>query len=189
MKACIAACDVRPPRRGSRTGKGKSDAIDAVAAARTVLGSDLESLLQPRADGGRNALHILVNARRSMDTQRSADRHAVTALARTMDLGLDARKPPTDAQVLAISRWRPRTPDVRAARVTRAEARRLATAIIHFTAGTDENQGELAEAVEDMAPGLLDVYGVGPVTAAIILTAYSHHGRVRSEAAFAALAA
>lgn len=89
---------MRPPRPGSRTGKGKSDAIDAVAAARTVLGSDLESLLQPRADGGRNALHILVNARRSMDTQRSADRHALTALARTMDLGIDARKPPTDAQ-------------------------------------------------------------------------------------------
>ena len=30
--------------------------------------------------------------------------------------------------------------------------------------------------------------GVGPVTAAILLTAYSHEGRVRSEAAFANLA-
>uniref|UniRef100_UPI002810A5B5 transposase n=1 Tax=Arthrobacter sp. TaxID=1667 RepID=UPI002810A5B5 len=31
--------------------------------------------------------------------------------------------------------------------------------------------------------------GVGPVTAAIITCAYSHHGRIRSEAAFAALGA
>lgn len=188
LKAGIDACDVRPPRRASRTGKGKSDAIDAVAAARTVLGIDVESLLQPRADGDRNALRILVNARRSMDTQRSADRHALTALARTMDLGIDARKPLTDARVLAISRWRQHHLDDGAARVARAEARRLATAIIDFTAGMDKNQKELAEAVHAMAPGLLDVYGVGPVTAAIILTAYSHPGRVRSEAAFAALA-
>lgn len=39
-----------------------------------------------------------------------------------------------------------------------------------------------------MAPGILDISGVGPVTAAIILASYSHHGRVRSEAAFADLA-
>jgi hypothetical protein len=38
-----------------------------------------------------------------------------------------------------------------------------------------------------MASGVLDVRGVGPVAAAIILAAYSHHGLVRSEAAFAAL--
>lgn len=188
LSAGIDACDVRPPRRASRTGKGKSDVIDAVAAARTVLGSDLQCLLQPRADGDRNALRILVNARRSMDTQRSADRHALTALARTVDLGIDARKPLTDAQIRAISRWRPRPLDERAVRVARAEARRLAAAIIHFTTGMTENQTGLTEIVEVMAPGLLDVYGVGPVTAAIILTAYSHHGRVHSEAAFAALA-
>lgn len=38
------------------------------------------------------------------------------------------------------------------------------------------------------AAPLLDKTGIGPVTAAICLTAWSHHGRVRSEAAFAALA-
>jgi transposase len=188
QSAGIDACDVRPPRRASRTGTGKSDAIDAVAAARTILGSDLQCLLQPRRDGDRNALRILVNARRSMDTQRSADRHALTALARTVDLGIDVRKPLTDAQIRAISRWRPHPLDDRSARVARAEARRLATAIIRFTNGMAENQAGLAEIVAVMAPGLLDVYGVGPVTGAIILTAYSHHGRIRSEAAFAALA-
>ena len=36
--------------------------------------------------------------------------------------------------------------------------------------------------------GLLDIFGVGPVTAATVLCAYSHKGRVRSEAAFAKMA-
>ena len=38
------------------------------------------------------------------------------------------------------------------------------------------------------AATLLDKTGIGPVTAAIVLAAWSHSGRVRSEAAFAALA-
>lgn len=38
------------------------------------------------------------------------------------------------------------------------------------------------------ARGLLDQPGIGPVTAAVALAAWSHHGRLRSEAAFASLA-
>lgn len=39
-----------------------------------------------------------------------------------------------------------------------------------------------------MADGLMDLPGLGPVTSAQIIVSYSHHVRVRSEAAFAALA-
>ena len=39
-----------------------------------------------------------------------------------------------------------------------------------------------------LVPELLDLPGVGPVVAGTILLAWSHPGRVRSEAAFAALA-
>ena len=39
-----------------------------------------------------------------------------------------------------------------------------------------------------MAPWLLEVPGVGPLSAAQILVSWSHAGRFRSEAAFAALA-
>ncbi|MGO1927061.1 MAG: transposase, partial [Brachybacterium tyrofermentans] len=38
------------------------------------------------------------------------------------------------------------------------------------------------------AGGLLDQPGIGPVTAAVALTSWSHLGRIRSEAAFASLA-
>lgn len=50
-----------------------------------------------------------------------------------------------------------------------------------------ENHKALAQLAEELAPGLQSIAGVGPVTAAIIICAYSHRGRIRSEAAFAAL--
>lgn len=51
------------------------------------------------------------------------------------------------------------------------------------------NQYRMTELVNaSQAATLLDKVGIGPVTAAVCLTAWSHHGRVRSEAAFASLA-
>lgn len=41
---------------------------------------------------------------------------------------------------------------------------------------------------EQLAPGMQDQLGMGPITVGIILAAYSHPSRIRSEAAFAALA-
>jgi transposase len=39
-----------------------------------------------------------------------------------------------------------------------------------------------------IAPWLLELSGVGPISAAQVLVSWSHAGRLRSEAAFAALA-
>lgn len=180
--------EVKPPRRSTRAGNGKSDPIDAVAAARSVLAVDHETLAQPRAEGLRAALRVLLAARRSLDVQRTADRNALTALVRTIDLGIDGRHPLTDAQVSRIASWRTRTCDDTALAVIRAEAKRLATGILRRTRELNDNQRALSTHVNSLAKGLQDINGVGPVTAAIILTAYSHRGRLRSEAAFAALA-
>ncbi|AOT02272.1 IS110 family transposase [Arthrobacter sp. U41] len=185
---CFAVCEARPPRRQSRSAHGKTDAIDAVTATRTVLGTATTKLVSPRAEGFREALRILLAARRSMDTQRTGARNALTALVRTLDLGIDACSPLTAAQIATVQGWRARQGDGAAAAVARAEARRLASAFIALGTELEDNQRALAEHVELMAPEILDIHGVGPVTAAIILAAYSHHGRVRSEAAFAALA-
>jgi transposase len=181
-------CDVRPPRRQSRRGAGKSDDIDAVAAARTVMGTDTALLLQPRADGDRNALRILLNARRSIDHQRTMDRHALTALLRTTALEVDARRAVSDEQIHSIGNWRERAADRLETKAARTEAQRLARAVTAATTAMEENYLSLQQIVTGIAPGLLDLPGVGPVTAAHILVAYSHPGRVRSEAAFAALA-
>ncbi|PYI65467.1 IS110 family transposase [Arthrobacter livingstonensis] len=181
-------CEVRPPRRTSRAGRGKSDDIDALAAARTVLGEQVGALLDPRAEGNREALRILLNARDAMERQGTSDRLILTALLRTMDLGIDARKALTDTQVLEISRWRTLRREDLQTRTARAEAKRLATAINQFQVQLVQNREQLQEVVDLMAAGLMDLPGLGPVTAAQVIVSYSHHGRVRSEAAFAALA-
>lgn len=186
--AGMLVCEVKPPKRQARDGHGKTDQIDAVTAARTALGSDTTSLILPRADGLRSALRVLLVARHSIDTQRTSDRNALTALLRIIDLGLDVRAPLTNAQVDTIAAWRDRANDDTATRVARSEACRLATAIRHRTGELEANHAALAKHVDELAPGIQDIRGVGPFTAAIILTAYSHRGRIRSEAAFASLA-
>lgn len=98
-EAQIPVVEARPPRRAIRAGHGKSDAIDAEAAARSVLGQDHAHLIHPRVGKLRSALRVLLVARRSMDTQRTAARNSLTALLRMVDLGVDVRAPLTDKQV------------------------------------------------------------------------------------------
>lgn len=126
--------------------------------------------------------------RRAIDSRRTGDRNMLTALLRSFDLGIDARKPLTDVQVRAVAAWRARRDGYTAARTIRDEARRLAASVLDLTRQMEDNHAALTSHVNELAPGLLDIQGVGPVSAAIVLTAYSHKGRVRSEAAFAALA-
>lgn len=179
--------EVRPQPRSAHAHAGKSDPLDAEAAARSVLGKECSRVPQPRDAGDRAALRVLLSARSLIDHQRTANRNALTALLRTVDLGIDARSPLADKQIVAIASWR-NIRDANTVHVTaRAEAKRLATAVVDHTRQLRHNHTQLAEHAERLAPSLQDAPGVGPVTAAILICAYSHHGRVRSEAAFAAL--
>jgi Transposase and inactivated derivatives len=180
--------EVRPAARSGHAHAGKSDALDAEAAARSVIGRDYDTLARPRQSGSRTALRVLLAARSIIDQQRTANRNALTALLRGVDLGVDARKPITDAQISAVAAWRTgRTTTTDALMIARREARRLAAAVLEQTELLKINHRQLRQLTEQLAPGLQDVPGLGPVTAAIIVCAYSHRGRVRSEAAFAAL--
>ena len=182
----IEVAEIRPLSRPSRARTGKSDPIDAEAAARVVIGEDLRRLAQPRRTGDRAALRVLLAARSLLDQQRTANRNALTALLRSTNLAVDARKPLTDTQVAAIAGWRTGRDDA-TTRVFREEARRLAKTVVEQTRLLQDNHRHLAQLTEALAPGLQTIPGVGAVTGAILVTAYSHHGRVRSEAAFASL--
>lgn len=185
----IPVAEVRPPSRSSRAYGGKSDAIDAEAAARGILGRPLSHVIRPRAEGERTALRLLLASRKLLDRQRTADRNALTALLRTVDLGIDVRNPLTETQISTIAAWRPRSTSTSdpLTVIARTEAKRLAVSVIERTGQLRENHHLLRALAEALAPGLQDISGIGPVTAAIILCAYSHHGRIRNEAAFAAL--
>ena len=57
-----------------------------------------------------------------------------------------------------------------------------------IVAALEELRAELERLVAAVAPWLLELPGVGPISAAQVLVSWSHAGRLRSEAAFAALA-
>jgi transposase len=69
-------------------------------------------------------------------------------------------------------------------RALRCTARRVQA----LQAEANELLTELVRLVAVIAPWLLALFGVGPVSAAQLLVSWSHAGRFRSEAAFAALA-
>jgi transposase len=174
--------------RGERRLCGKDDQLDAVRAARAALTS--EPLPLPRSGEHREALRLLLVARRSaVDVRREAlvqlRSVIVTAPDRLRD---ELRGLPLGRLLERCSRLRRSStaaPDQLAVRlVLRTLARRIEAA----TGEAAELEREILALVRALAPRLLDEPGVGPIVAAQLLVAWSHHGRVRSEAAFARLA-
>lgn len=130
---------------------------------------------------------MLLAARERMSGESTRMINALTALLRIHDLGFDARRKPTLAQIREISRWRARN-ESPAVSVARAEAVRLAIRILQLHDELVANKSQLRQAVAAQAPVLLEQCGVGPVNAAVVLSAWSHPGRLRNEAALAKFA-
>jgi transposase len=188
--AGLTVVEVEQPRRKDRRGKGKSDVIDAHLAVQFTANCDVDRLPTPRADGDREALRMLQIARAELTTASTATTNRLRALLlagddrdRTLARG---RLPGT--VLTAIRRRRPPTEASRAAQIRHQELRRLAATLIDHRQLLAANLRLLREIVNETAPGLLDLRGVGPVSATAAILAYSHPGRVRNEAAFAALA-
>jgi len=170
-------------------GVGKSDALDAHRMARAVLPLPVVKLRRPRLNEGiRQGLRILVTARESMSKSRTRSINALNALVRSNALDIDARRKLTPVQVEEISRWRDREEELSLG-IARGEAVRLAKHILALEEQLISNEQKLNELVKvsEAAP-LLEEKGFRAVAAAKCLVAWSHEGRVRSEAAFACLA-
>ena len=177
----------RPKRPASRSG-AKSDALDAVRAAREALGQVRPAI--PRRRGEREALRALLSTRRSATTARVAAIGQLKALIvgapEELRATLRGRNTTSQIQHCASLRTRPtRSLEHQATvRALRATAQRIQ----FLAAEADQLQAELTVLVQAAAPWLLEVPGVGPLSAAQVLVSWSHAGRLRSEAAFAALA-
>ena len=182
---------VEAPRMNARAnrGIGKSDPLDARRIAGAALPLHETQLRHPRADDGiRAAVRVLLASRDHMSTERTATINALTALLRVSDLGVDARRPLTAGQITTIAAWRSRD-EALATATARWETIRLAKRV----AALDNDLKEITKRITDLvhqspARTLLEQPGIGPVTAAVALTTWSHLGRIRSEAAFASLA-
>lgn len=188
--AGLPVIECEQPTRTSRRGRGKSDSIDAHLAARSVLALDADRLPTPRADGAREALRILLGARQELSATATAQTNRLRALLlsgsdRDRDL---SRASLTDTTLATLARRR--LPAVAAIDQTirHEEIRRLSLALRQSARALKDNRRQLEELVDSVAPGLTDRPGLGPVSAAQAVVSYSHPGRVRNEAAFAALA-
>jgi len=172
-----------------RRGQGKTDELDAVRIARSVVGVPVDRLRRPRTDAGvRDALAVLDTARDRLNGERTRAINALTALLRVHGLGVDVRGKLTGGQIRLIARWRPRRESLVAA-TARQEAVSLARRIVTLDDELADNRTRIAALVPATPAGeLLGWTGIGPVSAAAFLIAWGHAGRFRSEAAFASLA-
>ncbi len=168
-------------------GNGKTDALDALSAARSTMICKLDRLGERRRGQVRSALNVLRVAREQMNTERTRAINALTALVRSHDLGIDARRSLTRSQIATIAAWRRRDEPIGLA-TARAEAIRQAQRIDALEQQLKTNRDQLEEIVADHSPQLLTLSGIGPVTAAVILAVWSHPGRIGTEAALAKIA-
>ncbi|MGC1751553.1 MAG: transposase, partial [Trebonia sp.] len=188
--AGLLVIECEQPSRRQRRGKGKSDPIDAHLAVLAALRLDASRLPVPRADGDREALRILLVARQEITVARTAQAGRLRALLLTGDdTDRQAARTTLPGKALAALAGRDLAADAsREQAVRQAEIRRLAEALDQARRQLKDNRAQLLTIVEDIAPGLTNRYGVGPVSAAQAIVSFSHPGRCRSEAAFAALA-
>ncbi len=179
--------EVARPLRAERR-SGKSDALDAVRAARSALSQRHPG--QPRSGGERAALQALLVTRASAVAGRAA------ALCQLRALVVSAPEPQrrelrtlTRAALLArCASLRPR-----ACATVEAGALNHCLRALARRARTLDQEARLLERdvetlVQRLAPALLAQPGVGPVSAAQVLACWSHHGRLHNEAAFARIA-
>jgi transposase len=175
------------PKRPARRHGAKSDPLDATRAAREALGRD--QLAQPRAAGPRAALSVRLAARRSAvqaagDAQRQL--HALVVAAPDALRGR-LRCLTTTRLVSACGRLRLRAGLDPETAATVASLRALARRIQLLDAEIAEHTRAITTLVRAWRPDLLGRCGVGPIVAAIVLCAWSHPGRCRTDAAFAML--
>jgi transposase len=177
----------RSPRNERRL-HGKDDQLDAVRAARAALTS--EPLPRPRSGDRREALRLLLVARRSAVDVR---REALVQLRSVIVTAPDALR--DELRGLPVQRLLERCNGLRRSSAaaadelaTRLVLRSLARRILAASLEAGELEREILTRVRELAPQLLDEPGVGPIVAAQLIVAWSHPGRVRSEAAFARLA-
>jgi transposase len=174
----------RPPRRSG----AKSDALDAVRAAREALAHDHQ--LAPRGRGDREALRVLLATRHSACAAKVGATNQLKALivGAPEELRAELRGLATRRQVARCAALRDRPARSLEHRMTVRALRSTAQRIQLLAAEAAGLRAELERLVAAIMPWLLELPGVGPISAAQVLVSWSYAGRLRSEAAFAALA-
>jgi transposase len=177
--------EVNRPDRAERRRIGKSDPIDAYAAARAALSGRASSAPKDDTVAGIRALH---NAARSAVKARTAALNQIGSILIAAPETVRARYghlKGTD-RTDALARLRPAGDSVHTAVLSALKS--LARRVKELTAEHQALVKALDSVVSVHNPGLRAAHGVGPDTAAqLLVTAGGNPERMRTEASFAAL--
>jgi len=184
----VVVVEVDRPNRQVRRRRGKSDTIDAEAAARAALNGEATGLAKAR-DGSIESVRALRVARRSAikaRTQAANQLHAVVATA-PEPLRAQLRGLTLNQLAARAARFRPGAA-TDPTEATKTALRSIARRWLHLGDEIDDLDAVLDPLVAETAPDLVACHGVGTDTAgALLVTAGDNPDRLRSEASFAAL--
>ena len=177
------------PNRQTRRRLGKSDPIDAEAAARAAL-SGSASVTPKRRDGTVEQIRVLMIARRSARMQRNQTLNQLRQVVICAPDEIRARFKDRykTGLVTEAAAMRPRKGSDPITFTTNMVIRGLARRIKDLNDEIGSIDDALKELVDTTAPSLLECYGVGTVTAATLLvTAGDNPDRLDSERSWAHL--
>lgn len=185
----VAIREVIRPKRALRR-RGKSDPIDAYAAAQQALAEPDTLPVAKTSDGPVEQIRVLMAVRRSAMKARVAAYRQITSLLITAPDQIRGRWAELSGDVL-IDQIAATRPGVATDNVTAANGqalRRLARRHQALTTEITEIDAELRALVATTAPAMLATKGFGVVTSSTLLIAAGDNpDRLRTEASFAAL--
>ena len=184
----IDVLEVDRPNRQERRRVGKSDTLDAIAAARAVLAG--KALGSPKTKSGNvEGIRVLGVARASSIKARTQTMNQIRSLVSTAPVELRERlRGLTIKQIVTLcAAFRPGR-DSTVETVTKLSLRVLARRVLFLDAEVADIDQRRTALVIEVAPQLLAAHGVGPHTAATLLvTVGDNPERLHSEASFARL--
>jgi transposase len=174
-----AVVDVRAPIAGLRGRPGKDDPSDALSAARQVAGSWQGGVTpaKVRTDQVEQLSWLIVLRDQHVQaaaTGRVRLKGLLVGVPAQLRDSVSALK--SDALVRTCSKWRPPAASTSLVDAAKRVLRDLAQIILDADQAADSLERQLAVLVNLVCPALLDVTGIGPVGAAVVLTATHYAG-------------
>ncbi|MFF5861100.1 IS110 family transposase [Streptomyces sp. NPDC012751] len=185
----VTVVEVDRPDRKARRDNGKSDPVDAYAAATAVLSGRAAGTPKSR-DGIVEAIRALRVVRKSAVKARTQTMNQIRTLIVTAPSAVREKLRGLSARQLVdtLARSRPTGELADPASAVRIALRRLARRYQQLDEEVKDADKEIGPLVTQAAPRLVALPGVGPETAGQLLTsAGDNPDRLRSEASFAHL--
>ena len=185
----VKVVEVMRPNRQVRRRHGKTDVVDAIAAARAVLSGEANAIPKTH-DGPVEALRTLKVLQRSATKARTQALNQLRALLVTAPDELRARlRDLTQRELLkTCAGFRVAAEDDSLAAITRFALRELGQRVLYLNDQLAQVRLRLQRITEQVAPALAALKGVGPdVASTLLLAAGDNPERLTNERSFASL--